>query len=190
MNTLLLFIYIAVVIVSAKYIPVPRNDSFAHLFVPSDEITVNSASHFPKPTRKIADNVTIIVEPTFGRHRSEQDAVFAYAEGYELSYYMQFMETLTSTGYKGDVVLSIAEERIVREDVVDYLKTFAQGDREKPNLVVYQIPLDCDGEPGNKRRVSSRTGDTDGEFRKRWTLSSKKFLTALLFNRIPNVSTQ
>ena len=138
-----------------------KETSDAALFEPSNIVNVNSASHFPKPTRAIDDSACVIVEPTFGQHRPEADAVMAYAEGYHLSFYMMFLETLKDTGYRGDVVLAIAEESIVRPDVVDYLKTYAQGDPDKPGVVVYQMPLDCDGEPGNKRRVT-RMGDTDG----------------------------
>jgi hypothetical protein len=136
----------------------------AALFEPVDAIRVSAPTHFPKPTRKFNDDtVQVIVEPTFGGpHRPDHDAIFAYAEGYRLPYYMMFMETLTATGYTGDVVLAIAEERIIKEDVVDYLKTFAQGDSTKPHAVVYQIPLECEGDPaGDTRRTITQHGETD-----------------------------
>lgn len=135
-----------------------KETSEAALFEPSDEVKVSAPSHFPKPTRAIDDEATVIVEPTFGAHRSDQDAIMAYAEGYHLSFYMMFLETLKETGYRGDVVLSIAEERIIRPNVVEYLKTF-QGHADKPNVVVYQMPMDCS--PDGQRRVT-RQGDTDG----------------------------
>jgi len=153
-----------VVPVQSEFKPFIKEESQAELFEPSDAVTVNSASHFPKPTRKLGSNATIIVEPTFGEHRPEADAILAYAEGYQLSYYMMFLETLAATGFTGDVVLAIAEERIVRNDVVDYLKTYATGDRSKPNVVVYQQSLDCDNEEeGNHKRRLTKKGDTDGE---------------------------
>ena len=154
----------SVVPVQSEFKPIIKEESQAELFEPSDAVTVNSASHFPKPTRKLGSNATIIVEPTFGEHRPEADAILAYAEGYQLSYYMMFIETLAATGFTGDVVLAIAEERIVREDVVDYLRTYALGDRSKPNVVVYQQPLDCDNdeEDNHKRRVTKQ-GDTDSK---------------------------
>ena len=148
--------------------PTADPNSQSHLFVPSEAICVNAPSHFPKPTMPLGDNnATIIVEPTFGKHRPEQDAILAYAEGYRVSYYMQFLETLTETGYRGDVVLAIAEPRIIREDVVDYLKTFTsthgEGSADKPNVVVYQQQLACearDGDVENQRRTN-KNGDTD-----------------------------
>lgn len=135
----------------------------AALFEPVDSIRVSAPTHFPKPTRKFNDDtVQVIAEPRFGAHRPNEDAIFAYAEGYRLPYYMMFMETLTATGYTGDVVLAIAEERIIKEDVSDYLKTFAQGDASKPQIVVYQIPLECEGDPaGDTRRTVTQHGDTD-----------------------------
>lgn len=138
----------------------------AELFEPSNVIRVSSPSHFPKPTRKIDDQAGPIVEPTFGRHRADKDAVLAYAEGYTLASYMMFVETLKATGFTGDVVFAIAEKRIIKSDVEDYLRTFAlneeggDGDGEL-HVVVYQTPLDCedvDGKPG--RRVTP-SGDTD-----------------------------
>jgi hypothetical protein len=141
--------------------PLVDENSHSELFEPSDEIRVNGPSHFPKPTRKIDDNATVIVEPTFGAHRPDADAIMAYAEGYQLGYYMMFMETLAATGYSGDVVLAIADDSYVQKDVVDYLRTYSDHyDQNKPNLVVYQLPLVCDGEPDNIRRVTKR-GDTD-----------------------------
>jgi hypothetical protein len=138
----------------------------AALFEPVDSIRVSAPTHFPKPTRKFNDDtVQVIAKPTFGAHRRNQDAIFAYAEGYRLPYYMMFMETLTATGYTGDVVLAIAEERIIKEDVSDYLKTFAQGDANKPHIVVYQIPLECEGDPaGDTRRTVTPHGDTDSAY--------------------------
>jgi hypothetical protein len=152
---------------SAKEAAAAAAIASAALFEPVDSIRVSAPTQFPKPTRKFNDDtVQVIVEPSFGGpHRPNQDAIFAYAEGYRLPFYMMFMETLTSTGFTGDVVLAIAEERIIKEDVADYLKTFAQGDASKPHVVVYQIPLECDGDPaGDTRRTVTQHGDTDSAF--------------------------
>jgi hypothetical protein len=141
--------------------PTLNDKSVSELFEPSDVIAVNGPSHFPKPTRKIDDNATVIIEPTFGKHRPDADAIMAYAEGYQLSYYMMFMETLTATGFTGDVVLAIADDSYVREDVVDYLRTYAdRDDPNKPSVVVYQLPLDCEGSSDGKRTVTKH-GDTN-----------------------------
>ena len=139
---------------------IKREESSSGLFAPPPALKVLAPSHFPPPTLKIGEDVQILLEPVFGVHRPDQDAVFAYAEGYKLAYYMNFMETLTSTGFRGDVVLAIAEDSIVRENVKDYLETFAQGDTNKPSVVVYQIPLDCDG-TDDHQRATSKQGELD-----------------------------
>jgi hypothetical protein len=77
------------------------------LFTPSDDESVYALgpTHFPPPTRKInhppppsSSEPTIVVQPTFGIHRyNVSDVILAYAEGYPLQYYMQFIETLSGT---------------------------------------------------------------------------------------------
>lgn len=155
----------------------------AALFEPVEALFVSAPSRFPKPTRKFkkdADTVQVIAQPTFGRHRANVDAVFAYAEGYQLPYYMMFMETLAATGFTGDVVLAIAEERIIKDHIVDYLKTFVvaqEGDdttSSKPSVVVYQYPLECEADDG--RRTVTPHGITDSAY-----ITSQQILYLLLF---------
>jgi hypothetical protein len=148
---------------AAEWKPVADLNSKSKLFLPSDTIRVNAPSKFPKPTRLLGPDAVVVVEPTFGTHRPDHDAILAYAEGYKLSYYMQFLETLTLTGYRGDVVLAIAEPRIIRPDVVEYLQTYTNQGINKPNVVIYQQELKCDardGEVTNQRQLV-KTGDTD-----------------------------
>ena len=74
----------------------PRIDekSTSELFEISEELEVIGPSQFPKPTSLLNDpNVVVIVEPTFGKHRPDQDVVMAYAEGYTLPYYMSVSYT-------------------------------------------------------------------------------------------------
>ena len=156
----------------------PSKRHVASLFQPPPQIRVLGPSEFPKPTDKlllqnsskaVQDMEPVVrVKPAYGHHRSNQDAILAYAEGYKLPWYQMFMETLTSTGYRGDVVLAIAEERIVSPHVVDYLKTFTVNDPNKPNLVLYQENLDCDNKSpsnteyyGTNHRQLTKQGDTN-----------------------------
>jgi len=163
-----------------------RNDeSQSGLFQPSRIVKVSGPSQFPKPiqmvsipknvTTTVADDETIevvpILEPAFGRHRPDRDAVFAYAEGYNLGVYRMFLETLKGTGFYGDVVLAIAEKRIVADGVEDYLRSLALSERgeedgdDAPELavVVYQIPLYCEdrGDDDHRRRYLPKQGSTD-----------------------------
>lgn len=163
LNKLLCLIWtLAVCPVAAanEFQAIVREESASALFDPPAQLKVLGPSHFPPPTLKIGEDVQILLEPVFGQHRPEQDAVIAYAEGYKLSYYMLFMETLTKTGFRGDVVLAIADDAILRENVKEYLETFATGDADKPSIVVYQLPLDCDGTQDHTRAVS-KSGDLD-----------------------------
>lgn len=142
-----------------------KEESDAFLFEPSDQIRVISPSIFPKPTRKIDDNAVPIVEPNYGVHRKEKDAVLAYAEGYSIHYYLMFLETLTETGFSGDVVLAIADPKIIKPDVLDYLITYTlpsiEADDGKIHVVVYQLPLVCESKNGPTGRSLVKSGDTD-----------------------------
>lgn len=146
---------------TTEFKAVRHNESSAELFTPPPELRVLGPSHFPPPTLPIGEDVEVLLEPSFGEHRADHDAIIAFAEGYRLGNYMMFMETLASTGYTGDVVLAIADDRVIREDVKEYLQSFAQGDTSKPGVVVYQVPLYCENDPNHWRRVM-RSGDLDG----------------------------
>lgn len=127
------------------------------LFEPAPESYVLGPSSFPKPTDKLEEHGAVpIVQPFYGHHRPEADAIFAYAEGYSVPYYLHFIETLRATGYDGDLVLAIAEERLLHPDVMVYLKT-------QENLVVYHSDMDClseDQKTWSGRRVM-KTGGMD-----------------------------
>lgn len=145
---------------SKEFHAIKREETQSDLFAPPPALKVLGPTNFPPPTLKIGPHVEILLEPVMGEHRPDQDAVFAYAEGYKLAYYMTFLETLTATGFRGDVVLAIAEDWLLRRNVKEYLSTFAQGDTHKPSVVVYQIPLECDGTSDQKRK-KSKSGDLD-----------------------------
>lgn len=134
--------------------PVEDEDSLsANLFAPPPEIKVLAPSQFPKPTHLITEgppNVTVIVEPVYGKHRPEKDAVFAYAEGYGFEYYMMFVETLADTGFDGDYVLAISDPAMIKPHVMEYLQF-----QDRVNVVIYNHELSCldeKGNPGSKRR--------------------------------------
>jgi len=124
--------YIIVIKVHGEYV----NDD-AKLFSPSIEYEVLGPSSFPKPTDLLEPYGAVpVVQPTHGKHRSDVDAIFAYAEGYNLNYYLHFVETLFATNFKGDLVLAIAENRLLEEYVLEYLKSI-------PNVIIYHSDMDC-----------------------------------------------
>lgn len=161
-DMLLVFLTILVLANGNDFKLIKREQSVSELFTPPAEIKVWGPSHFPPPTLKIGEDVEVLLEPAFGEHRSDHDAVFAYAEGYKLSYYMMFMETLTQTGFRGDVVLAIAEDKVISNDVKEYLQTFAHGDPNRPSVVAYQIPLYCEGTEDHKREYMPKSGGLNG----------------------------
>jgi hypothetical protein len=62
-----------------------------------------------------------------------------------LPYYLHFVESLRATGFDGDLVLAIAESRLVHSGVLEYLT-------QQPNLVLYHSDMDCFGEDQELRR--------------------------------------
>eukprot|EP00816_Leptocylindrus_hargravesii_P002119 CAMPEP_0196817842 /NCGR_PEP_ID=MMETSP1362-20130617/62823_1 /TAXON_ID=163516 /ORGANISM="Leptocylindrus danicus, Strain CCMP1856" /LENGTH=550 /DNA_ID=CAMNT_0042195705 /DNA_START=124 /DNA_END=1773 /DNA_ORIENTATION=- len=97
---------------------------------------VENKSQFPSPIDILDDDVEVVLKPAFGQHRSDQNAVFAFAEGYTLDIYAGFIESLIDTGYTGDIVLSVSSLEKLDPEVEKYL-------RSRPNLVVYAVKWDC-----------------------------------------------
>jgi len=156
--------FLAVLVVFLLCVPefkaLSKDESSSELFRPSPAIKVVAPTMFAKPTHIFRENhnsnnsrnVTVVAEPTFGRHRSNVDAVFVYAEGYVLKYYRFFLETLVDSGFEGDVVLAISEERMAKPMVVDYLKSYSEEIEKKShdgdgkgllNVIVYMPALQC-----------------------------------------------
>ena len=129
--------------VVGEFNPLIDESSASELFEIVPEIEVLAPTRFPKPTRLLNDSkVEIVVEPTFGQHRPDADVVMAYAEGYNLPYYMCFIETLRDTGFDGDIVLAVAGYSLLKKDVLEYLQM-------KENVVVYIHELSCYDSDGN-----------------------------------------
>ncbi|GKY95624.1 hypothetical protein MPSEU_000523700 [Mayamaea pseudoterrestris] len=163
---------------AAAWKPTRKEESDAALFQVSDQVRVIGPTQFPSPTRTLDlrynQTISILVRPSYGKHRPEADAILAYAEGYQVAYYIMFMETLQATGYKGDVVLAIANDSYLHDGVKEYLLKFVmnrddhiqQHEDSKQtgtqlNVIIYQLDLDCDGTPDGKRAVMDRSKATD-----------------------------
>ena len=91
---------------------------------------------YPSPAAMVGGDAVVMLEPTFGKHRPDEDAVFAFAEGYDIKIYLAFMESLKATGFAGDVVLSVSSLDKLKPGVEKYL-------RAQPNLVVYTVDWKC-----------------------------------------------
>ena len=91
---------------------------------------------YPSPSAMVGSDAVVILEPTFGKHRPDEDAIFAFAEGYDIKIYLAFIESLKATGFTGDVVLSVSSLDKLKPGVEKYL-------RAQPNLVVYTVDWKC-----------------------------------------------
>jgi len=91
---------------------------------------------YPSPSEMVGADAVVMLEPTFGRHRPDEDAIFAFAEGYDIKIYLAFVESLKATGFAGDIVLSVSSLSKLKPGVEDYL-------RAQPNLVVYTVDWKC-----------------------------------------------
>lgn len=129
-------------------------ESTASLFSPEERIFALGPSVFRQPTHLFDnDKVIPVAQPLFGQHRSDKDAVFAYAEGYVVGHYILFLKTLRDTGFDGDVVLAIADDP--QEGVVEYLS-------QQPHTIVYKASLVCwsqDGTTVIPRTVKQASND-------------------------------
>ncbi len=129
-------------------------------------------SRWQPPAEKAGPGAIILLNPAFGVHRSNQDAIFAFAEGYDLSVYLSLVESLTNTGYSGDLVLSISLEENLKPDVKKYLQS-RNTDMGGINIIAYEVnwscfkrsgePVDGSGEGMNHCKMNDVFGDANGK---------------------------
>jgi hypothetical protein len=123
---------------------------------PQNRPNNSQSKSWPSPLDKAAGSgATIILEPAFGAHRSNSNAIFVFAEGYDLSIYLAFIESLSNTGYTGDVVISISTEEKLKPGVKDYLTSKNTG--KGLNIVGYEVEWNCFKQSGQ-----AATGSNEG----------------------------
>mmetsp|Transcript_36060 Transcript_36060/g.107845 ORF Transcript_36060/g.107845 Transcript_36060/m.107845 type:complete len:403 (-) Transcript_36060:301-1509(-) len=109
----------------------------------------DGAQIFPAPVEAAGPNATIILKPTFGVHRPDQDAVFAFAVGYDLIMFALFVTSLRkNAGFDGDIVMSVSSRAKLKSGVETFLKqqnvvTYCLGVHDKVN-VKYNMYGDSD----------------------------------------------
>ncbi|GKZ01494.1 hypothetical protein MPSEU_001100000 [Mayamaea pseudoterrestris] len=117
------------------------------LFAIHPNIQVVGPTAFPRPTdyfhrrtssinNKDAINITNFIQPKFGQHRPDQDAVLALAAEYTLDNYLVFVESLRRTGFQGDIVLSLSPIDYANDEIRSYLQS-------DPHIIVYVPTLHC-----------------------------------------------
>lgn len=111
---------------------------------------------WPSPLKKAGDDATILLKPAFGTHRPSSNAILVFAEGYDLSIYLSFVESLANTGYSGDVVFSISNESKLKPGVKEYLlsKTKNSQSDKGVNIIAYEVEWTCFKKSGESARGS------------------------------------
>ena len=102
-----------------------------------------ASEQWPSPSEKAGADTTILLKPAFGSHRPLQDAILIFAEGYDLSIYLAFVESLKSTGYTGDLVISISNEEKLKPGVKEYLESHSKNSDTGVNVVAYEVNWSC-----------------------------------------------
>lgn len=120
-----------------------------------EHMNQSNLKSWPSPADKAGPDTTILLEPAFGSHRPNANAVFVFAEGYDLSIYLAFIESLSNSGYTGDVVISISTENKLKPGVKDYLTSKNTGD--VLNIVGYEVEWSC-----YKQSGEVATGSNEG----------------------------
>ena len=126
---------------------------------------------WPSPSGKAGVDTTILLKPAFGSHRPASDAILVFAEGYDLSIYLALVESLISTGYSGDLVLSISNEEKLKPGVKDYLQS-KNSKSGGVNIVAYMVNWSCFKQSGevasgsnegiNHCKMDNAFGDASG----------------------------
>jgi hypothetical protein len=123
--------------------------SSVHLFTPAAFTTVGP-SVFPKPSAMLGEDSLPHLEPTYGEHRADADAVFVFAAEYGLNTYICFVQSLRKTGFTGDIVFAVSILDMKEKGVEPYL-------RNSPNIITYVLELNCFNAE-NEATTSSKGG--------------------------------
>jgi len=110
---------------------------------------------YAKPTTLAGNSSQVLLKPTFGTHRSTSDAVFAFAEGYDILIYLCFIQSLVKTGFSGDLVISVSAISEMKPGVEEYLRS--KDGKGGVNIVVYTTKWICYNGKGEKQ-IGSREG--------------------------------
>ena len=149
-------------------VPLPRNQAAAKGGLPpvpdfvkrkaiqTQENTVQGLVTFRTPQEAVGVDAKVLLRPTMGVHRPSSNAVFAFAEGYDLKVYVTFIESLKQTGFVGDVVLAVSETKKMKPSVLDYLKWYTERDEKSLRIVGYALDWQCLTKNGDKIKGSQR----------------------------------
>lgn len=102
------------------------------------------------------EKAKVILKPTIGSHRPDMDAVFVFAEGYDLPIYSLFIESLrVDAKFQGDIVLSVSHLSKLAKGVEHYLRSFKSG------VIVYTVDWKCFSKKDGSSIKSANAGLSD-----------------------------
>ncbi|KAL7539854.1 hypothetical protein ACHAXR_009667 [Thalassiosira sp. AJA248-18] len=122
----------------------------------SDSVPIPS---FPLPSEAAlgeSASSEIILRPSFGYHRPSRNAVFAFAEGYDLNVYVTFIESLKLTNFTGDVVLAVTYVEGMKSGVEQYLKSYSENDNLR--VIFYALSWECYKKSGVRILPTNKEG--------------------------------
>mmetsp|Transcript_13021 Transcript_13021/g.28737 ORF Transcript_13021/g.28737 Transcript_13021/m.28737 type:complete len:464 (-) Transcript_13021:916-2307(-) len=124
-----------------------------HFTLYENSIPMGKRKLYPSP---LPSNAEIVLKPSFGVHRPDVDAVFVFAEGYDLSIYAMFIESLRfEAKFQGDIVLSVSHLSKLAKGVESYLRSFKSG------VVVYTVDWKCFSKKNGASIESANAGLSD-----------------------------
>ena len=91
--------------------------------------------------------VAPFILPALSSHNPSSNAIFCLSSGYPLHKFIVFLRSLESTGFAGDVVMSLSGEDN-EAGVKDWLKSWTGRVR----VVVYEVHWRCEDRKGEKVR--------------------------------------
>jgi hypothetical protein len=77
---------------------------------------------YTRKLEKYKKQIQIRIQPTLGKHTYSQDAIFVIANTDDFETYVLFLNTLRTSGFQGDVVLSVPKLSTLSEPLLTFLK--------------------------------------------------------------------
>ena len=118
----------------------------------------NDAAADDVPAFPLPSDSPISLKPTFGKHRPNKNAVFAFAEGYEIGVYVTFIESLKQTNFTGDVVLAVSYVKGMKPGVAEYLKWYSEQGDGSLRVISYALEWECYKKSGVRIATTNSEG--------------------------------
>jgi len=94
---------------------------------------------WPSPIEMLGENAILKIDPLYGQHRPDKDAVFSFASGVSFKELVRFVGSLLSTGFDGDIVVAVEQKHELSEERQQFLDYHSRYS----NLIAYPAELVC-----------------------------------------------